>query len=122
MPKTLLSPKPDENDLTVQALGEQEILRRLHQFCPSYLIGDDAAWLSLPDNHELIVTTDVLVQDVHFSDRTLAPEDVGWRCAAVNLSDLAAMGASPLGLTLGLALPPHLPWVFLESFYTGLTQ
>ena len=52
----------------------------------------------------LWVTTDVLLENVHFSDRTMPPDAVGWRAAAVNLSDLAAMGAEPVGGNGGLRL------------------
>jgi thiamine-monophosphate kinase len=57
---------------------------------------------------------------VHFSDRTTSPFDVGWRSVAANLSDLAAMGAQPLGITVGLSLPPELPVVWLEQLYQGM--
>lgn len=106
--------------LTVRDLGEQELLRRLHQFCAAAVVGDDAAILSVPPGHEVVVSTDVLVDRVHFSDQTTPPEAVGWRAAAANLSDLAAMGAMPLGLTVGLSLPPDTPWDWLAAVYRGI--
>lgn len=107
--------------LTLADLGEQEVLRRLHRFCDEG-VGDDAAVHPVPDDQRLVVTTDVLVDGVHFSDRTLPPQDLGWRAAAANLSDLAAMGAQPLGLTVGLSLPPSTPWPWLEAVYQGLSD
>lgn len=104
----------------VQDLGEQEILKRLYAFCPIDMVGDDAALLSLAPDHFLVVTTDMLVDQVHFSDRTTHPADVGWRAAAANLSDLAAMGATPLGITVSLGLPGHLPIAWVEELYRGL--
>ncbi|PSB63770.1 thiamine-phosphate kinase, partial [filamentous cyanobacterium CCP1] len=104
----------------VQDLGEQEILKRLYAFCPIDVVGDDAALLSLAPDHFLVVTTDMLVDQVHFSDRTTHPADVGWRAAAANLSDLAAMGATPLGITVSLGLPGHLPIAWVEELYRGL--
>ena len=67
-------------------------------------IGDDAAVLRPAAGCELVVTTDVLNEGVHFlaSD---APADIGWKALAVDLSDLAAMGAEPAWCTLSLALP-----------------
>jgi thiamine-monophosphate kinase len=62
----------------------------------------------------------MLVDGVHFSDRTTSPFDVGWRSVAANLSDLAAMGATPLGITVGLSLPPSLPIAWLEQLYAGM--
>lgn len=81
-------------------------------------IGDDAAVLTVPANHELVVSTDTLVSGVHFPPQT-EPFDIGWKALAVNLSDLAAMGANPTWATLALTLPqPDLIWVtdFAEGF------
>ena len=104
---------------TLAELGELELLRRLRPFCRQGTVGDDGAVLpGHPDS--LVVTTDVLVEGVHFSDRTTTPEDVGWRAAAVNLSDLAAMGATPVGITVGLGLPGTVPFAWVEAVYRGL--
>jgi thiamine-monophosphate kinase len=67
-------------------------------------IGDDAALLRLPPGEELVATVDAVVEGVHF-DRRFAPEDVGWKALAVNLSDLAAMGARPRWALCALAVP-----------------
>lgn len=67
-------------------------------------VGDDAAALIVPPNSELIVSTDSSVLDTHFSE-DLFPEDVGYKAVASAVSDLAAMGAEPLGMTLALTMP-----------------
>ncbi len=67
-------------------------------------IGDDGAVLAPPADHELVAATDTLVEHVHFPIAT-RPEDVGWKALAVNLSDLAAMGATPAWALLALTLP-----------------
>ena len=67
-------------------------------------IGDDAALLRVPAGQELVVTVDTLVAGVHFPLDT-APADLGHKALAVNLSDLAAMGAIPAWATLALTLP-----------------
>lgn len=108
--------------LKVQDLGEQGLLARLQRFCPAEIVGDDGALLTTQPGQFLVVTTDVLVDGVHFSDRTTSAEDVGWRAAAVNLSDLAAMGAAPMGLTVGLGVPGNVPLVWVEQVYRGLTS
>ncbi|MEA5468485.1 thiamine-phosphate kinase [Spirulina sp. 06S082] len=107
--------------IAVGNLGEQKLLQLVQGFCNADVVGDDGAIVSLPRDRDLVVTTDVLVDGVHFSDRTTSPFDVGWRSAAANLSDLAAMGASPLGLTIGLSLPPQTPVAWVEGFYQGFT-
>jgi thiamine-monophosphate kinase len=109
-------------NLTVKDLGEQGLLPILQKYCPAEIIGDDGAILSIKEGYSLVVTTDVLVNNVHFSDITTSPEDVGWRAAAANLSDLAAMGAEPLGITVGLALTPDLAIDWLEGLYRGLSS
>lgn len=106
---------------SVRDLGEQGLLQLLHRFCPPEFMGDDAALLSVAEGYSLVVTTDTLVDGVHFSDRTTSAADVGWRSAAANLSDLAAMGASPLGITVGLGLPGNLPVAWVEQLYQGMT-
>ena len=58
---------------TVAALGELGLLARLFPYCPAQVVGDDGAVLDLPTGHRLVVTTDVLVEGVHFSDRTTPP-------------------------------------------------
>jgi thiamine-monophosphate kinase len=69
-----------------------------------YGIGDDAAVVSIPAGYELVVSADTLVSDVHFPAGT-DPYDIGFKALAVNLSDLAAMGAEPRWVTLCLTLP-----------------
>jgi thiamine-monophosphate kinase len=101
-------------------MGEQGLLSRLQSYCPSHLVGDDAALLTVSPEQLLVVTTDVLVDGVHFSDRTTSPEHVGWRAAAANLSDLAAMGATPLGITVGLSVPRDLSVDWVEHLYQGM--
>jgi thiamine-monophosphate kinase len=82
--------------------------------------GDDAAILSLPDDHDLLVSVDTLNESVHFLPEA-EPSLLAARCLAVNVSDLAAMGASPLGFTLALSLPQvNNSW--LQAFSEGLAQ
>jgi thiamine-monophosphate kinase len=104
---------------TVADIGELELLKRLQPFCAKDLIGDDAAVLP-PQGMAHVITTDVLVDRVHFSDRTTAPEDVGWRAIAANLSDLAAMGSMPIGVTIGLSLPGCTPVDWVDRVYQGM--
>ncbi len=104
----------------VKDLGEHGLLERLQRYCPADVVGDDGAILTTDPNKSLVVTTDVLVDEVHFSDRTTSAYDVGWRAAAANLSDLAAMGATPLGITVGLSLPGDKQVDWVEELYQGI--
>jgi thiamine-monophosphate kinase len=81
-------------------------------------VGDDCALLNLTPGMQLATSSDMLVEGRHFLS-TVAPERLGHKALAVNLSDLAACGAQPLAFTLALALPRIDP-VFLEGFSRGL--
>ena len=80
-------------------------------------IGDDCALLLPPPGMQLAVTMDALNVGVHFPPET-APADIGWKALAVNLSDLAAMGAQPAWGTLSLSLPQGDPG-FVDAFFDG---
>lgn len=126
--------------MQIREIGEQGLLKILQGFCPAEIVGDDGAVLSWAypvgrmqetqetidtesqgDRQSLVVTTDVLVEGVHFSDRTTSPSDAGWRAVAANLSDLAAMGAEPVGITVGLGLRGETEVSWLEGLYQGMT-
>lgn len=83
-------------------------------------VGDDGAVLRCPPGMELVVAIDTMVEGVHFPADT-APEDVGFKSLAINLSDLAAMGADPAWATLALTLPrPDEAWV--AGFCRGFSE
>lgn len=82
-------------------------------------IGDDCAILRIGRGQQLLITTDLSVEDVHFRRAWHPPESVGHRCLARGLSDIAAMGGRPLACFLSLALPPQLPQQWVDSFLRG---
>ncbi|MEM8831994.1 MAG: thiamine-phosphate kinase [Cyanobacteria bacterium P01_G01_bin.19] len=108
--------------IAVKDLGERGLLKKLQRYCPPSVVGDDGAILAISPQKSLVVTTDVLVDKVHFSDRTTSGYDVGWRATAANLSDLAAMGSTPLGITIGLSLPGDLEVEWVEELYRGISE
>ncbi len=83
-------------------------------------VGDDAAVVNVPDNQQLVVTTDTLICGVHFPEQTPA-HAIGYKSLAVNLSDLAAMGATPAWFTLAISLPEYNDQ-WLSEFSEGLKQ
>ena len=104
-------------------MSEQEIIAQYfscHQPCATVEIGigDDAAVVVPPDNAKLVITTDTLNAEVHFRS-TCAPGHIGYKALAVNLSDLAAMGATPLWGTINLSLP-KIDHDWLKGFSQGL--
>ena len=80
--------------------------------------GDDAAVLATPDGR-VVASTDLLVDGRHFRRDWSTAADVGRKAAAQNLADVAAIGAVPTGLLLGLAVPPDLRWPGWRSSPTG---
>jgi len=85
-------------------------------------IGDDAAVLRAPAGEDWVVTTDALVEGVHFRWSTQSARGVGRRALVANLSDLAAMGARPLGFVFALAAPPDLELKRFDGLLAGLLE
>ncbi|MEM8715708.1 MAG: thiamine-phosphate kinase [Cyanobacteria bacterium P01_G01_bin.4] len=110
-----------QDNSVVGELGETGLLKLVQRFCLPGTVGDDAALQPAPTSN-LVITTDVLVESVHFSDRTTPPHSVGWRAAAANLSDLAAMGAFPISLVIALGLPNDTPVDWVEDLYQGISD
>jgi len=113
-----------ETDGTLGELGEFGLIRRVatgRSQPASTLIGpgDDAAVVAAPDGR-VVATTDVLVEGVHFRLDWSTPEQVGRRAAAANLADVAAMGAVPTALLVGLACPAATPVATLDALANGL--
>jgi thiamine-monophosphate kinase len=82
--------------------------------------GDDAAVIEPERRMASVVTTDVLVEGIHFDRRFCPPDAIGHKALAVNLSDLAAMGASPRAALLSLVLPGELPAADVDGLLDGL--
>ena len=83
-------------------------------------IGDDAAVVSIPAGAWTVLTTDLLTEGIHFDLRTASPASVGYRAAMANLSDVAAMGATPRFLLVSIAIPPALRAADIHALYRGL--
>jgi thiamine-monophosphate kinase len=112
--------------LLVRDLDEAGLLARLTPVLPSgdatlLGTGDDSAVVAAPDGR-VVVSTDVLVEDVHFRREWSSGYDVGWRAAMQNLADIAAMGARPTAIVVGLVVPGDLPVSWAEDFARGLAE
>lgn len=83
--------------------------------------GDDAALVE-PSAHLGVLTSDLLVEDVHFRRSSIAPRDLGYKALAVNVSDVAAMGASPRFALVNVALPPDVEPSWVVELYGGLRE
>ncbi|MDE7069560.1 MAG: thiamine-phosphate kinase [Alistipes sp.] len=82
-------------------------------------IGDDCTALPLGDGSSLVFTTDLLAENIHFLRSATSPRELGGKALAVNLSDVAAMGARPVATLLSLAIPRDLPDGWIEAFMEG---
>jgi len=82
-------------------------------------IGDDCAVIPQKDGLDTLVTTDLLVEDRHFLLDDIGPFDLGWKSAAVNISDIAAMGGRPESAFLSIALPGRIGSEWVERFIAG---
>ena len=91
--------------------------------CPPGVLlgrGDDAAVVPWPQR--VCITTDLFWEHVHFRRAYFSPQDIGFKALAVNISDVAAMGAWPIGFTLGLLCPDGLDAAFWEGVMAGMAQ
>jgi thiamine-monophosphate kinase len=123
------------DDLTVRELGEFGLIDRLARVLNGagrdplrpeasgpIGIGDDAAlWQPTPGRRE-VLTTDALIEDVHFRHRTTSWHDLGWKALAQNVSDIAAMGAVPTRAFITLGLRPDTRVADLEDLYRGMSE
>jgi thiamine-monophosphate kinase len=120
MPPTPDAAIPD----TLEGIGESAVLTRIFPRLPaaaSGLLGpgDDSAVVAAPDGR-FVVTTDMMIHGPDFRLAWSTPHDLGWKAAASNLSDVAAMGAVPTALVVAIAAPAHSPVSLLEGIADGL--
>ena len=111
--------------MEIAKLGEFGLIDRLTQDIKpqnestKYGVGDDCAVLHYPDT-EVLVTTDMLMEGVHFDLTYIDLQHLGWKSAMVNISDIFAMNGTPRQMTVSLALSKRFTVEDLEQFYSGL--
>jgi thiamine-monophosphate kinase len=115
------------SQLTVAEIGEQAVIERITRRLemPAWVEvgpGDDAAVIKPPRGLREVLTTDALVDGVHFDQAFVPPDAIGHRALAVNLSDLAAMGAAPRTVLLSLALPATMRVDALDAMLDGFLR
>jgi len=112
----------------IRELGEFAFINRVlaaagRERTPVVLgIGDDASILAPEPGRELVVTTDMLMEGVHFLRESTPPEDLGYKSLVVNLSDVAAMGGKPIQAYLSLALTSETEVEVLDRFIQGFLE
>lgn len=120
--------------MTINKISESEIINKLtsvfsgEDFIDNFTehnckgIGDDCAVISTDDNSAMVVTTDMLVEDVHFLRTAISAKQLGHKSLAVNLSDVAAMGAAPFASFMSISLPKDLDNSWVLDFIEGYKQ
>jgi len=107
---------------TLEDIGEKELINRLGKFMPKNQILDDCALIKTK-NKNLLVNTDSLVENVHFNDITICPQDLGWKAVVSNISDLLSSGSKKtIGITISLILPARTEWFWVEELYKGINK
>jgi thiamine-monophosphate kinase len=115
--------------VTSVVLPERQIIDRLRRLVGKHKsnmlrrgIGDDCAVLQVAPGSDLLVTTDLCIEDIHFRRKWHPAASVGHRCLARGLSDIAAMGGVPVACFLSLGLAPRLPQKWVDDFMRGFLQ
>ncbi len=111
---------------SVEHIGEFQLIAQLaKKFSQNNSVivgsGDDAAVVAMPDG-DVVVSTDISVENVHFKKAWSSSTEIGQRVAAQNLSDIAAMGAYPTALTVGIVVPKNTEVSFLEGLVVGIEE
>jgi len=106
----------------LEDIGEKELINRLGKFMPKNQISDDCA-LIITKNENLLVNADSLVENVHFNDISICPQDLGWKAVVSNISDLLSSGSKKtIGITISLVLPARTEWIWVEELYKGIKE
>lgn len=114
--------------MKIKELGEFGLISLLARQIPALSgnvvkgIGDDTAVLRHEPGKLLLMTTDMMAEEVHFSLRYCPFRSVGWKALAVNVSDISAMGGMPTAATVSIGIPPYVEVEQLEQLYHGLGE
>jgi len=112
--------------MTLEDIGEFGFIKKISRGClvrsegVVKSIGDDAAAFTVAPDLLSLITTDLLVERIHFIRNSIDGFDLGYKSLAVNLSDIAAMGGNPREAFVSIAIPRDCPLPYLESFYDGM--
>jgi thiamine-monophosphate kinase len=118
---------PTRRQARLSKLREFELIHSIPRrfstqgFHPTVGTGDDAAVLPPSPLQQVVISTDLLVEDIHFTRTTATFYDIGYKAAEANLSDIAAMGATPTGIFVAIGFPPSLAYEDWQEFYRGLS-
>ncbi|MFO7851970.1 MAG: thiamine-phosphate kinase [Bacteroidota bacterium] len=111
--------------MKLKELGEFKFIDRIadrfnNLLLPEYMgIGDDCAIIPYSEEEDLVFTTDMLIEDIHFLKNRIRPEQLGYKSLAANLSDIAGMGGKPVGSFLSIGIPAETDVEYLDTIMKG---
>tara|TARA_Y100001978_G_C23628465_1_gene402167 strand:+ start:141 stop:1124 length:984 start_codon:yes stop_codon:yes gene_type:complete len=104
----------------IKDIGEKELIKRISLYMPKKQTSDDCAFVAL-NNNNLLINTDLMVEDTHFNDNILSPFDLGWKAVTTNISDLISSGCDEIiGIKIGLILTKDTTWNWVKDLYKGM--
>src|SRR5262245_9415986 len=112
--------------MRVRDIGEGAFIDRIRRRVPTSEvrlgIGDDAAIVDVPPGQSIVYCSDLLAENTHFLRDLHPPDSLGYKAVAINVSDVGAMGGTPMVLTLSIALPGDLDLDWMDGFSDGLAR
>ena len=106
----------------IKNIGEQELIRRIAKYMPAKQVSDDCAFVKNP-REDLLINTDLMVENTHFKNKIISPRDIGWKAVTTNYSDLVSSGCIKfIGINIGLVLTPNTEWKWVQELYEGFSE
>ncbi len=106
----------------IKDIGEKELIKRISEFMPHGQTSDDCAFVKTETN-KILINTDLMVENTHFSNETISALDLGWKAITTNLSDLISSGCEKIvGVQVGLVLTSETEWNWVKELYKGMSQ
>ena len=106
----------------IKDIGEKELIRRIAEYMPNNQASDDCAFIETK-REDLLINTDLMVENTHFNHKIISPRDIGWKAVTTNYSDLISSGCIDfIGINIGLVLAPNTQWKWVQELYEGFSE
>ncbi len=106
----------------IKDIGEKELIRRVAKYMPINQASDDCALIKT-QREDLLINTDLMVENTHFNYKIISPRDLGWKAITTNYSDLVSSGCIEfIGVNIGLVLTPNTEWKWVKELYEGFSE
>ena len=106
----------------IKDIGEAELIRRIAEYMPANQTSDDCAFIEA-QRENLLINTDLMVENTHFTQKIMTPREIGWKAVITNYSDLISSGCIEfIGINIGLVLTPNTEWKWVQELYEGVSE